>query len=80
MIKVKDLAVGSFQGIITLVYEDKPTKNEVIDTLKSKKVFEGKIGQVFYRTTEELNYEIFVGLGKYEELERTGLMLFSCQS
>ena len=34
MIKVKDLAVGSFQGIITLVYEDKPTKNEVIDTLK----------------------------------------------
>ena len=74
MIKVKDLAVGSFQGIITLVYEDKPTKNEVVDTLKSKKVFEGKIGQVFYRTTEELNYEIFVGLGKYEELERTGLI------
>ena len=74
MIKVKDLAVGSFQGIITLVYEDKPTKNEVVDTLKSKKVFEGKSGQVFYRTTEELTYEIFVGLGKYEELERTDLI------
>lgn len=74
MIKVKDLTIGSFQGIISLVYEDKPANNEVVDTLKSKKVFEGKSGQVFYKTTEELTYEIFVGLGKYEELERTDLI------
>ena len=74
MIKVKDLTVGRFQGVINLIYEDKPANNEIVDTLKSKKVFEGKSGQVFYRTTEELNYEIFVGLGKYEELERTDLI------
>ena len=74
MIKVKDLTVGSFQGVITLVYEDKPANNETVDILKSKKVFEGKSGQVFYKTTKELNYEIFVGLGKYEELERTDLI------
>ena len=74
MIQVKDLTVGSFQGAITLVYEDKPTNSEVVDLLKAKKVFEGKSGQVFYKTTEDLNYEIFVGLGKYEELERTDLI------
>lgn len=74
MIKVKDLTLGSFQGIINLVYEDKPANNEVVDTLKSKKVFEGKSGQVFYRITEELTCEIFVGLGKYEDLERTDLI------
>ena len=74
MIQVKDLTVGSFQGAITLVYEDKPTNSEVVDLLKAKKVFEGKSGQVFYKTTEKLNYEIFVGLGKYEDLERTDLI------
>ena len=74
MIKVKDLTLGSFQGIINLVYEDKPANNEVVDTLKSKKEFEGKSGQVFYRITEELTYEIFVGLGKFDELERTDLI------
>ena len=74
MIKVKDLTIGSFQGIISLVYEDKPANNEVVDSLKGKKVFEGKSGQLFYKTTEELTYEIFVGLGKYEELERTDLI------
>lgn len=74
MVKVKDLTVGNLQGIITLVYEDKPANNEVVDTLKSKKVFEGKSGQVFYKTTEELTYEIFVGLGKFDELERKDLI------
>lgn len=74
MIKVKDLTVGSFQGAINLIYEDKPANNAVVETLKSKKVFEGKYGQVFYKTTEDLNYEIFVGLGKYEDLERTDLI------
>ena len=71
MIQVKDLTVGSFEGAITLVYEDKPANNETVDILKSKK---GKSGQVFYKTTNDLNYEIFVGLGKYEELERTDLV------
>ena len=47
MIKVKDLTIGSFQGIISLVYEDKPANNEVVDSLKGKKVFEGKSGQLF---------------------------------
>ena len=74
MMQVKDLTVGSFEGAITLVYEDKPANNETVDILKSKKVFEGKSGQVFYKTTSDLNYEIFVGLGKYEELERTDLV------
>lgn len=74
MIQVKDLTVGCFQGAITLVYEDKPANSEVVDALKAKKVFEGKSGQVFYKTTEKLNYEIFVGLGKYEDLERTDLI------
>ncbi|WP_195989059.1 leucyl aminopeptidase [Clostridium sp. D53t1_180928_C8] len=74
IIEVKDLTVGSFQGAINLVYEDKPSNNEVVEVLKSKKVFEGKSGQVFYKTTNELNYEIFVGLGKYEDLERIDLI------
>lgn len=70
MIKVKDLSIDSLQGTINLVYEDVKNNNKIVDTLKSKKVFEGKSGQVFYRTTEELTYEIFVGLGKFDELER----------
>lgn len=74
MIKVKDLTVGGFQGTITLVYQDKPTNSQVLDSLKAKKVFEGKRGQIFYKTTEDLNYEIFVGLGKFEELEREDLI------
>ena len=74
MIKVKDLTVGGFQGVITLVYEDRPAKSEVLNSLKAKKVFEGKSGQIFYKTTEDLNYEIFVGLGKFEELEREDLI------
>lgn len=74
MIEVKDLTVGNFQGAITLVYEDKASNSAVVENLKTKKVFEGKAGQVFYKTTEDLNYEIFVGLGKYEELERTDLI------
>lgn len=74
MMQVKDLTVGSFQGIITLVYEDKESNSKVLEKLKSKKVFEGKAGQVFYKTTEDLNYEIFVGLGKYDDLERTDLI------
>ncbi len=74
IIEVKDLTIGSFQGAINLVYEDKPANNEVVEVLKAKKVFEGKSGQVFYKTTNELNYEIFVGLGKYEDLERTDLI------
>ena len=74
MIKVKDLNIDSLQGTINLVYEDVKNNNKIVDTLKSKKVFEGKSGQVFYRTTEELTYEIFVGLGKFDELERTDLI------
>lgn len=74
MIEVRDLTVGSFQGAINLVYEDKPASNEVVEALKAKKVFEGKSGQVFYKITNELNYEIFVGLGKYEDLERADLI------
>lgn len=74
MIDVKDLTVGSFQGAINLVYEDKSLNNKFLESLKTKKVFEGKAGQIFYRVTEELNYEIFVGLGKFEELERTDLI------
>ncbi len=74
MIEVKDLTVGSFQGAITLIYEDKETNNEILDNLKAKKVFEGKAGEVFYKINDDLNYDIFVGLGKYEELERTDLI------
>lgn len=74
MIQVSDLTAVSFQGIIGLVYEDKSSNSTVVEALKAKKVFEGKSGQVFYRTTEEFNYEIFVGLGKYEELERNDLI------
>ncbi len=74
MTDVKDLIVGSFQGAINLVYEDKALNNKFLEELKTKKVFEGKTGQIFYRVTEELNYEIFVGLGKFEELERTDLI------
>ncbi len=74
MTDVKDLIVGSFQGAINLVYEDKPLNNKFLEALKTKKVFEGKAGQIFYRVTEELNYEIFVGLGKFEELERADLI------
>ena len=74
MIQVKDISIDNFQGIINLVYEDQEINNKVLENLKLKKVFEGKSGQVFYKTTEDLNYEIFVGLGKYEELERTDLV------
>ena len=74
MIEVKDLTVGSFEGAINLIYEDKSSNNKIVEGLKAKKVFEGKSGQIFYRTTEELNYEIFVGLGKFDELERTDLI------
>ncbi|WP_370772834.1 leucyl aminopeptidase [Clostridium sp.] len=74
MIEVKDLTVGSFEGAINLIYEDKSSNNKIVEGLKAKKVFEGKSGQIFYRTTEELNYEIFVGLGKFDELERTDLV------
>ena len=74
MIEVKDLTVGSFEGAINLIYEDKYSNNKIVEGLKAKKVFEGKSGQIFYRTTEELNYEIFVGLGKFDELERTDLV------
>ncbi len=74
MTDVKDLSIGSFQGAINLVYEDKSLNNKFLEELKTKKVFEGKAGQIFYRVTEELNYEIFVGLGKFEELERIDLI------
>ena len=74
MIEVKDLTVGSFEGAINLIYEYKSSNNKIVEGLKAKKVFEGKSGQIFYRTTEELNYEIFVGLGKFDELERTDLV------
>ena len=77
MMQVKDLTVGSFEGAITLVYEDKPANNETVDILKSKKVFEGKSGQVFYKTTNDLNYEIFVGLGRFDELEKVDLIMFA---
>ena len=74
MIQVKDISIDNFQGIINLVYEDQEINNKVLENLKLKKVFEGKSGQVFYKTTEDLNYEIFVGLGKFDELERTDLV------
>ena len=34
--RVKDLTVGSFEGIITLVYEDKESNSKVLEKLKSK--------------------------------------------
>ena len=74
MIQVKDLAVGNIEGMINLVYEDQSSNNKIIDELKSKKVFEGKLGQVFYKVNDELKYEIFVGLGKFEDLEKTDLI------
>ena len=74
MIQIKDLNVDSMQGIITLVYEDVQSNNAIVESLKAKKVFEGKSGQVFYKTTEDLNYEIFVGLGKFDQLEKTDLI------
>ena len=70
MIEVKDLNVDSLQCTITFVYEDQQTDSNILEKMKAKKVFEGKSGQIFYRTTNDLNYEIFVGLGKYEEVER----------
>ena len=30
MMQVKDLTVGSFEGAITLVYEDRPANNELL--------------------------------------------------
>ena len=74
MIQVKDISIDNFQGIINLVYEDQEINNKVLENLKLKKVFEGKSGQVFYKTTEDLNYEIFVGIGKFNELEKTDLI------
>ena len=74
MIDVRDISFGNFQGNIFLVYEDKPTNNKIVEVLKSKKVFEGKSGQIFYKTTEDLNYEIFVGLGRFDELEKVDLI------
>ena len=74
MVDVRDISVGNFQGNIFLVYEDKPTNNKIVEVLKSKKVFEGKSGQIFYKTTEDLNYEIFVGLGRFDELEKVDLI------
>lgn len=70
MMQVKDLTVGSFEELLLLFMKDKPANNETVDILKSKKVFEGKMASI-YKTTNDLNYEIFVGLGKYEELEET---------
>ena len=70
MIQVKDLSVDSLQCTVTFVYEDQQTDNKILERLKAKKAFEGKSEQIFYRTTNDLNYEIFVGLGKYEEVER----------
>ena len=74
MLDVRDISAGNFQGNIVLVYEDKPTNNKIVEVLKSKKVFEGKSGQIFYKTTEDLNYEIFVGLGRFDELEKVDLI------
>ena len=74
MVDVRDISAGNFQGNIVLVYEDKPTNNKIVEVLKSKKVFEGKSGQIFYKTTEDLNYEIFVGLGRFDELEKIDLI------
>ena len=74
MVDVRDISAGNFQGNIVLVYEDKPTNNKIVEILKSKKVFEGKSGQIFYKTTEDLNYEIFVGLGRFDELEKVDLI------
>ena len=74
MVDVRDISTGNFQGNIVLVYEDKPTNNKIVEVLKSKKVFEGKSGQIFYKTTEDLNYEIFVGLGRFDELEKIDLI------
>ena len=42
MIEVKDLTVGSFEGAINLIYEDKSSNNKIVEGLKAKKVFEGK--------------------------------------
>ena len=49
MVDVRDISAGNFQGNIVLVYEDKPTNNKIVEVLKSKKVFEGKSGQIFYK-------------------------------
>ncbi len=70
MIQVKDLSVDSLQCTVTFVYEDQQTDNKILERLKEKKAFEGKSEQIFYRTTNDLNYEIFVGLGKHEEVEK----------
>ena len=53
MMQVKDLTVGSFQGIITLVYEDKESNSKVLEKLKSKKVFEGKSDKFTDKHQEE---------------------------
>lgn len=64
MIDVRDISVGNFQGNIFLVYEDKPTSNKIVEVLKSKSIWR-KSGQIFYKTTEDLNYEIlFCGTWK----------------
>ena len=69
-IQVKEISIEALQGTITFVYEDRVSTCEKIETLKTKKVFEGKSGEVFYTTTEDFRYNIYVGLGKYDELER----------
>lgn len=74
MIQVKHLSVESLECTVNFVYEDQETNSNIVEKLKSKKVFEGKSGQIFYRTTEDLTYEMFVGLGKYKELERNDLV------
>ena len=47
MLDVRDISAGNFQGNIFLVYEDKPTNNKIVEVLKSKKVFEGKVVRYF---------------------------------
>ena len=62
------------QGTITLVYEDVEIESDILKGLKSKKIFQGKSGEVFYKCNDNYDYEIFVGLGKFAEVEKMDLV------
>lgn len=58
------------QAIVGFVYEDLAAPCEKVTALKDKKIFEAKVGEIFYTLDEKGVFRILVGLGQSEEITR----------
>ena len=73
IIKISEIDKQQLEGSIYFVYEDKMDNYPVLSRLKNKQTFAGKEAEIFYYITNEMQYEIYVGLGKYEALTKSKL-------